>query len=286
MYSTLWIDGPEPRVTETGWLGDALHSFLEHGFAIIPGAVAPDAIARYLRGYAKVVGSRVGLQVVEPNTPPVAIEDGDPTIPGAKVLDTYRFVPGTAELIFSPRIEAFLRAVFQDDILAFQGLHFEVGSTQAIHQDTAYVVVDDRPLNLVASWIALEDVQPGSGELVYYPGSHRWPHFLYGGEHKHAAGHDPALHHEHLMSLPAQAADRGVPRASFLPRKGDVLFWHADLAHGGGEITRAGATRRSLVTHYCPRSDMPHYFRYAQFAPQAVGSNATVSMYYDANQTA
>lgn len=40
-------------------------------------------------------------------------------------------------------------------------LHFEVGSTQAIHRDTAYVVVKDEPLKLVASWIALADVTPG-----------------------------------------------------------------------------------------------------------------------------
>jgi phytanoyl-CoA hydroxylase len=40
-------------------------------------------------------------------------------------------------------------------------LHFEVGSTQAIHRDIAYVVVKDEPLKLVASWIALADVMPG-----------------------------------------------------------------------------------------------------------------------------
>ncbi len=52
---------------------------------------------------------------------------------------------------------------------------------------------------------------------------------------------------------------RGLPTLRFLPKKGDVLFWHADLPHGGSEIAVPGSMRRSLVTHYCPRSLMPHY---------------------------
>jgi ectoine hydroxylase len=36
----------------------------------------------------------------------------------------------------------------------------------------------------------------------------------------------------------------------FLPRKGDVLIWHANLLHGGRAIAAPGATRRSLVAHY------------------------------------
>jgi ectoine hydroxylase-related dioxygenase (phytanoyl-CoA dioxygenase family) len=35
-------------------------------------------------------------------------------------------------------------------------------------------------------------------------------------------------------------------------QKGDVLIWSADLALGGSKNPRAGVTRRSLVSHYCP----------------------------------
>ena len=34
-------------------------------------------------------------------------------------------------------------------------------------------------MELIASWIALEDVQPGSGELMYVPGSHRFEVFIF-----------------------------------------------------------------------------------------------------------
>ena len=71
--------------------------------------------------------------------------------------------------------------------MAFQTLYFRYGSQQAIHQDPAYVVIDE-PMKLCASWLALEDVKPGSGELIYYPGSHLNSDFLFSGEHKHWKG--------------------------------------------------------------------------------------------------
>jgi len=31
---------------------------------------------------------------------------------------------------------------------------------------------------LVGAWVAVEDIHPDSGPLVYYPGSHRLPYYL------------------------------------------------------------------------------------------------------------
>ena len=39
----------------------------------------------------------------------------------------------------------------------------------------------------------------------------------------------------------------------------DVLFWNADLAHGGAPISSV-QTRKSVVTHYCPADVVPIYF--------------------------
>jgi ectoine hydroxylase-related dioxygenase (phytanoyl-CoA dioxygenase family) len=210
-----------------------------------------------------------------------AVEDADLHRPLTKVLDTFAFAPSALKLMFAPKIVEFLRAIFDDSILAHQGLHFEVGSTQAIHQDTSYVVVD-KPLNLAASWIALEDIQEGTGELVYYPGSHRFPHQLYQGDkHWNPTRDGNEAHARHLAWLHEEAKARGIAQTSFLPKKGDALIWHADLAHGGGQITREGATRRSLVTHYCPLSNTPHYFQHATHCRKVpVGDNAISSFYY------
>jgi ectoine hydroxylase-related dioxygenase (phytanoyl-CoA dioxygenase family) len=47
-----------------------------------------------------------------------------------------------------------------------------------------------------------------------------------------------------------------------LPARGDVLFWNADLAHGGTPITDARLTRQSLVCYYCPAHATPYYLHH------------------------
>ena len=65
-----------------------------------------------------------------------------------------------------------------------------------------------------------------------------------------------------LAGLVERAKAAGLTRESFLPRKGDVLFWSADLVHGGSAITAPELTRKSLVGHYCPATARPYYFHY------------------------
>jgi hypothetical protein len=63
--------------------------------------------------------------------------------------------------------------------------------------------------------------------------------------------------------------DRGRhPRKVFLPKRGDVLIWHAALVHEGSPIRNDALTRKSLVTHYSGRSQMPE----THFLPDAAGS--------------
>jgi ectoine hydroxylase-related dioxygenase (phytanoyl-CoA dioxygenase family) len=152
----------------------------------------------------------------------------------------------------------FLRDVFQEDPVAFQTLYFEYGSTQGAHNDTAFVYVDP-PYKFLASWIALEDIDSETGELFYYPGSHKI------GDQVFANGgkmFDPKDEHAPTYSrtLDEMMAAHGLSRSTFVPRARDVLFWSADLVHGGTEITKR-RTRRSLVTHYCPRSAVVPYAR-------------------------
>jgi ectoine hydroxylase-related dioxygenase (phytanoyl-CoA dioxygenase family) len=136
-----------------------------------------------------------------------------------------------------------------------------MGSEQGIHQDTAYVVTSS-PLELAAAWIALEDVQPGSGELMYYDGSHRLPEYLFSGAFKHWNPERDGIeqHAEWSRLLHANAARLGLALKTFRPRQGDVFLWSADLAHGGMPVERPESTRHSLVGHYCPGRVAPHYF--------------------------
>jgi len=182
---------------------------------------------------------------------------------------SYRIVDyhGTSRLArqaaFAPPVRRFLKQLFDRHVLAFQSLTFERGSGQSSHRDTMFVVVNS-PLEMAASWIALEDIAPGSGELAYYPGSQPWPPSVFAGRFRHfKEGRDgaPALDAS-LAELPATAAARGIEEQRFAAKKGDVLIWSADLAHGGAPIQRRDATRWSHVTHYCPADVTPEYFFY------------------------
>lgn len=131
-------------------------------------------------------------------------------------------------------------------------------SQQAIHMDTTYVKIDSNPMHLAVTWLALEDVQPGTGELEFYVGSHHAPDFLFGGQSKWIESHT-ADHARFLPSLHDDAKTLGHVKSSFLAKKGDVLVWHSDLAHGGSPIGQPPRTRKSLVTHLTPASDELFY---------------------------
>lgn len=298
-FGGLWIDDIDYSMVSARLATIADHVtrervslFIRDGYVIVEQAVDHAAIDAYLREYEEAADSPSRLQIEVPSAGGrQAFTREKSRIPGSKVLDTGMLTKHGQDLCFAPKVSEFLEAIFGEKALAFQTLHFEVGSTQAIHQDTAYVVVKDEPLKLIASWIALQDVKPGSGELIYYIGGHRIPDYPYAGSSSknwnvERDGHP--VHDEHLRYLANQASARHLPLGRFLPRKGDVLFWHADLPHGGSAITDHGSPRRSLVTHYCPISCMPYY---ADFIPAdwriktpARESNAFISLYFSPSQ--
>jgi hypothetical protein len=208
----------------------------------------------------------------------------DPLLAGHRVVDLYGVSEAARQAIYQPVVAKFLNALFQEPAIAMQSIYFEYGSQQSIHQDTAYVV-SQRPLSLAAAWIALEDVSEGTGELIYYPGSHRFQHFLFGGVSKSwSKGRDgQEIHTAFLKQLHEQAKGKGFVLEHFLPKKGDVLVWHADLAHGGARITK-DHTRKSLVIHFCPQSVKPTYARNikdAYFELEHESGNFLASRHYD-----
>jgi phytanoyl-CoA hydroxylase len=202
------------------------------------------------------------MLVAAPGEQPRPLSRGEPT-EKMRAVDTYGIFESARQALFAEPIVRFLRLIFEDRPQLFQSLSFEQGSQQGLHQDSAFVVVSS-PLELAASWIALQDVTAGSGELMYLEGSHRLPEYVFGGERKH---YDSELdrkedEQEWTRLIHENAEKMGLERRTFLPRKGDVLLWHADLAHGGSVVEDDQATRKSLVGHYCPRRCQPHYFSY------------------------
>ena len=280
LNSELWIDSPdlfgctsidsfvEACATHCEAYGvnpSTLWDFFINGYAIIDNAVPLELIDAYLARIGQIREQSPSDVLASCGRDPMPLSELDPAKPLTKILDTHWIAQEANPLVFSDKIRNFIACLLDEELLAFQSLHFEVGSTQAVHQDPAYVVIAGRPNHFAASWIALEDIGIGSGELVYYPKSHRFDNFLYGLQ-KNRKHWDPAIdgneiHDHHLFWLHEEAQRKGLTLSRFAPRKGDALIWHSDLAHGGGEITQKNVTRRSLVTHYTRISDTPYYFR-------------------------
>ncbi len=241
---------------------DGLRHWIEHGWVVLPGAVPPevcDEVRSAIDGALSEGDERLLM-----HSP--ASEDYQPVKGGvdterARIVDAYVHLEPARRALFAEPIVHFLETVFDDAPLLFQSLSFQKGSQQQVHQDTAFVVVES-PLEFAASWIALEDIQPGSGELMYFDGSHRLPEYLFSGRFKHwNAGRDGEQQHDEWhQGLYRNAEQLGLEEQRFLPRKGDVLIWSADLAHGGSEVGDPGLTRKSLVGHYCPAGVRPFYF--------------------------
>lgn len=137
-------------------------------------------------------------------------------------------------------------------------INFMFGSRQGLHQDMAVFCVHPGS-HLVGVWIALEDVAPDSGPLVYYPGSHREPMFHAFDNYPQTSLKtcDPETSAEYDRHLAELA--RKYERREFLARKGDAFFWHGMLLHGGSAVTNPAATRRSMVIHFIPEGmDVEH----------------------------
>ena len=248
---------------ETEWL---LQHWMDHGYVILEGAVDPST-CRSLGAEIKAIyedGSDIhiaqdpfeggsGRSHIAPGTSPDRM----------RLIDMYAHSRLARQVLFAPRIISFLETIFRESPLLFQGLTFEMGSQQGLHQDTAYVVVD-RPMELAAAWVALEDIAVGSGELMYLDASHRMPEWKFGGNSKHfdPSRHSSQEHDEWTIHLIRRGEELGMTKKLFRAKAGDVLIWSADLVHGGSPQENASLTRRSIVGHFCPVSATPHYFTY------------------------
>jgi hypothetical protein len=273
-FGGLWPDAPNAADIIQGKLdigqiserqADKLRFWIANGYVILENAIPPsevDAAALDLdRAYAGAFPDlKFECNVVERNH---MTWRPDINPHPAKALDIHHFSPAIRNLMFADATTEFLGLIFESKAFASATLGFLRGSAQEGHQDSAYVTYSI-PRQFAASWTALEDVTIGAGELFYYPGSHRFEDFVYQEHYKsvHEAQRMAGLQEErkvieqHVQSLETRAIQRGIPKMPFAAKKGDVLIWHADIVHGGNPISRE-TTRKSIVTHYCPKHLTP-----------------------------
>lgn len=144
-----------------------------------------------------------------------------------------------------------LETILDKKVDLFQSINFLTGSQQRTHSDSIHMTTFPEG-NLIAVWIALEDITADSGPLHYYSGSHKLPYLMnpdFDNEgtsvklgNKSYTDYEDAV--ENLI------ADHTFEKEIFLAKKGDMLIWHANLLHGGEPVSNPESTRKSMVMHY------------------------------------
>ncbi len=178
-----------------------------------------------------------------------AVADTDKYFVGGvrRAQDAWRRSAAVRALSNLPIIEEMLALAYGRRPFPFQTLNFLLGSEQNAHADAVHFHSEPQRF-MCGVWFALEDVHPDAGPLFYHPGSHKRP--VFGMREAGVVDRAPQPGDYEAFYEPAFARQLETQPSLALLKKGQALVWTANVAHGGTAITREGATRRSLVTHY------------------------------------
>ena len=125
----------------------------------------------------------------------------------------------------------------------------------------------------IAVWIALNDIHEDSGPFEFIRGSHILPpierdKIITEFELDKYDAAWPKKSEELLAPLLNNLIDKAELKIEkFVPKKGDVLFWHARLLHRGSKPKNADLWREAAILHYSGinhRSDMPDAMQHEQ----------------------
>ena len=250
-----WLDRPNAlfeveRRRRLGELTDAqaemCNQWIFDGYYIARGLIPKDEIASLWVAYENAIAS--GTVTVKPEQ----ISPNDPH-PG-RVLDPHLKVAEIWTMMRHPKVLAITDVLFGRKTVPFQTIIGHKGSSQRPHSDTIHMTTF--PMGyLIANWIALEDIHPDSGPLEFYPRSHKLVPPLLSGDlgiepvaYRKRGGPVYAERYEPQITQYLAAMD--LKPHYFLAQTGDVLFWHANLLHGGAPRINHALSRKALVCHY------------------------------------
>ena len=271
-----WFDAPDALDQVSQRAADATEQalfarWIRDGYFVASGLVPTsdiDAMIRVLDGLWDAPDPIANLTLLDlresPEEPPRARTHAEvlalpaPTRARMRAASDWRihgfhYVDAAAARLFHHRgLRALVSRLLGRAARPFAAINFMSGSQQHLHQDMAVFHIYPHDY-LVGAWIACEDVAVESGPLVLHAGSHRagmFPGFRdYPQTNLRTADAETTRAYEAWVD--AVAARH--PRDEFLAKKGDVLFWHGMLLHGGAPVLRRGISRKSMVLHYTVR---------------------------------
>jgi hypothetical protein len=248
-----WLDRPDAgeRIDELLLCGEITaqqaqwcRSWVSDGYLIIEGMFAHDELDRCWSAYEAAIATG---QL----SPPREYGEGVAGKPG-RVLNPHFKLAQFERMLKAPQALDLVSLLLGATALPFQTIAGHVGSQQKAHSDSIHMTTYPQGF-LVANWIAFEDIAEDSGPLEFYPGSHRLNYLMSRDcdisvdEGRDGYG---AYHAKYETAVQDQIRVHDLLPHYFHARKGDVLFWHANLLHGGSPIRNLDRSRRALVCHY------------------------------------
>lgn len=263
LASDLWVDQPGAEERIDGWRrrgeidgeqAEKLRSFVERGYLTFDAGLPPRLYDELAADVDRMWTERPADLAYSPEGPLRSMAHADSARdrrPSYRIADLYSHSPAARELYLWPAIFSYVERLLGQPAVATQSLYFEFGSQQPLHRDPVFV--QTRPAShLVAAWVALEDVSPESGPLVYVPGSHRLPYYQFSpGDHRFDQSRFGDLDAKAMADFDTEQVRRhGLSGETLLCRRGEVLIWHSSLLHGGSVVIDPRRTRRSFVIHF------------------------------------
>lgn len=248
-----WFDRPDAeahieRLQVSGQASEQeaglLRGFVRDGFLAVPEALPADLVARAQADIARAVDE--GYQ---------GYAWGEST----RLEQMHVTFPAIREIWLLPQIHRLLGLLFEEQSQPCQSLVYVFGSQQDAHQDTIHLT--PFPAGYMCGvWVALEDVQPGSGELAVYPGSHRLPRVYLKDTGCPKVQGDWSVFGDTVVKRWGELiAGAGIEAQPYVPKAGSVLIWHENLMHAGSVRRDKSLSRRSIVTHNFARGSLVYY---------------------------
>ena len=187
-----------------------------------------------------------------------------------KITDLYLTSPVFRKWALNNKLTSTISELLTDDPVLCSSLNVNFGTEQPKHVDAMFVTPPTKGAH-VSVWVALEDAQENSGRFGYYQGSHKIPPYIFSDNTRKIGGTINRMKGEISKSkdiakkqsewsnwhkyMDDEIQKRNLIKKEFDAKKGDVIFWHADLVHWGNPRTDRSLTRKTAIMFYHSKSD-------------------------------
>ena len=231
--------------------------YLENGYVIVKSAFSPDVCDTQRKLWdqeVKPYGGYIYRQASGKLERHIFNDRGwvmNPIL-NLQSLDPNQFhnfrVHATKSLLAAPALRDLFTTLLGDSPKIVQSMYFEGNSATREHQDS-YYLDSEKVGEMVAAWIAIEDIRPRAGRFFICPGSHKVRLDDLGFMNNIAEHHE-----DYISSVVKKVRDLNMEIRAPMLEKGDILFWNSLTIHGSLDSQDPMCSRSSVTCHAIPSS--------------------------------